>query len=115
MDIHQWLAAFVGAWQRHDIDAVMDLFTEEVEYWETPFVRLADKKALRAEWQSVLTQHSITVDATVFAQSGGRYAIRETTTYIRDGERRESRGTYLLHLNEMGKCDYFYYASVAGS
>ncbi|GEM_PF-4728193 len=31
------LAHFTSAWQTHDIDAVLDLFADDVEYRETPF------------------------------------------------------------------------------
>ena len=35
--IDQWLKDFKDSWMAHDIDAVMELFTHDVDYWETPY------------------------------------------------------------------------------
>ena len=112
MDINQWLEAFNTHWSTHDIDSVVDLFTDDVEYWETPYYKLDSKDHLRQEWQAILTQQDIKLHATIFnSSSDNKHAIIWQLSYIRDGELRESAGTYLIGLNEKGLCNFFHYVS----
>jgi ketosteroid isomerase-like protein len=112
MDINQWLEAFNTNWSAHNIDAVMDLFTDDVEYWETPHYKLDSKDHLRQEWQAVLTQQDIQLHTEVFNSSqDNRHAVIWQLSYARDGELRESAGTYLIGLDDNGLCNFFHYVS----
>jgi hypothetical protein len=46
MDINTWLKNFKENWQNHNINNVLDLFDENVTYYETPFVKLNNFDAL---------------------------------------------------------------------
>ena len=47
--IDHWLQKFKSGWIEKDVDKVMDLFSNDVEYWENPYKQLAGKDAIRAE------------------------------------------------------------------
>lgn len=107
--ITDWIDIFRTCWKNHDVDGVMDLFTDDVEYWETPFKKVKNIKELRSEWEYVKTQHDIAISCNVFAQEENNYAIMWNLTYrSTDNESKHYKGTYLLRLNSNGKCDYFF-------
>lgn len=112
MNIEQWLEKFNAGWITHDIDSVMQLFTDNVEYWETPYYKLDSKDHLRQEWQAILTQQDITLQTEAFnSSSDNKHAVIWKLAYVRDGELHESAGTYLIGLNPDGMCNFFHYVS----
>lgn len=112
MTIEKWLEYFHNAWASHNIPDVMNLFTDDVEYWETPHFRISSKEALENEWQVVKNQHNIQLDTTVYASTpDNKHAVIWQLSYERDGELRQSGGTYLITLNDDGKCSFFHYVS----
>lgn len=107
--IEQWLKAFTHAWEGHDIDAVLELFVNEVEYWETPFVQLDTKEHIRHEWQVIVTQENIKVDTSVFAQEDSTYVVRWELQYSTSDETLNKwAGVYLIRLNDEGLCTFFF-------
>ncbi|HMQ96245.1 MAG TPA: nuclear transport factor 2 family protein [Candidatus Saccharibacteria bacterium] len=112
MNINKWLEHFSKHWADHNIDAVMDLFTDDVVYWETPYYKLDSKNHLRQEWQAISTQYNIIHQTEIFNSSvDNKHAIIWKLSYVRDDEIHESAGTYLIGLNKDGLCDFFYYVS----
>ena len=112
MAIEQWLDRFNTSWTNHDISAVMDLFTHDVEYWETPYYKLDSKDHLEQEWQEILKQQGITTQTRIFNSSAdNKHAVIWQLRYTRDDEIRESAGTYLIGLNDDGLCNFFHYTS----
>ena len=109
MNIEKWLEVFHERWANHDISAVMELFTPDVEYWETPFLRLKDREELESEWQGVLKQSDIQLETEVFASEGGKHAVIWKLSYVKEGQLSERGGTYLIRLNDDGICDFFHY------
>lgn len=108
--IEAWLQRFHQAWQDHDIDRVINLFADDVEYWETPHKLLQDKTNVREEWQAILNQEDISVDWTVFNSSANnRHSVIWSLQYLQAGVIKHSAGVYLIQLNDSGLCDYFYY------
>lgn len=108
--IVSWLEQFNESWIKHDIDSVLNLFVEHVEYWETPFQKVSDKAELRREWEAVMSQSNITTTTRVYSSDQNKHSVLWTLRYEKDGEARESAGVYLITLNEDGLCTYFYYA-----
>lgn len=112
MNINEWLEKFTQNWTKYNINAVMDLFADDVAYWETPYYKLDSKDHLRQEWQAILTQHNIIHQTEIFNSSAdNKHAIIWKLSYVRDDEIHESAGTYLIRLNKDGLCDFFHYVS----
>ncbi len=106
--INRWLGDFKAAWVSHDIDAAVSLFADDVEYWETPYRRIADKGMIRREWQAILTQQDIKLSLSVFGADNDTYSVMHSLDYMRNGERFHFEGIYLIRLNAENLCSYFY-------
>ena len=110
MSIQKWLDDFHQAWQQHNVEAVLALFTHDVEYWETPHYRIPSKSKLTEEWQSITSQENIQITSKVFSSSvTTKHAIQWDLQYEKDSQIKKSSGVYLISLNEQGLCNYFYY------
>lgn len=111
MNIESWLAEFKQAWLSHDIDRVLTLFTEDVEYWETPLKRLNSIDELRVEWRGILLQDSIQITTHVYSSTENRHAVIWHLRYVDQADNEQVwAGTYLITLNGEGKCTYFHHA-----
>lgn len=107
--ISKWLKDFAQHWTAKDVDGVLSLFSDDVEYWETPYKKIPDKKALSAEWQAILSQKNITLSLEVFSSAGAKHTIVWDLQYTnRYGTAQHWGGTYLVELNSEGKCIYFH-------
>ena len=105
--INNWLTKFKTAWIEHDINQVLELFTDDVEYWETPYQQVLDKAQLENEWSAIKNQRNITLDLNVFASQDNKHAVRWRLSYENDQGLQNWAGTYLLELNTNGECTYF--------
>ncbi len=111
--IDDWLAKFKQNWKAQDIDGVMDLFADNVEYWETPHLKLRDKNHIRQEWQGVLEQENIELETQVYSSTPeGKNTVLWQLSYEKGGEIYDSAGTYLITLNSENLCTYFHYSHV---
>lgn len=107
--INEWLSTFKEAWAVKDIDRVLDLFTDDAEYWETPYQQIQGRSALRHEWSVIQGQRNIRLDLTVFSSVNDRHSVLWRLSY--EDEKSEIQnwaGTYLIELNSAGKCRYFH-------
>ncbi len=109
MNIDAWLEQFKECWEHHDVDGVLGLFEESVEYYETPFIKLANHSELRTSWNEILLQENIQLRYTVFTAEGDRFSVQWNLTYTKNGETKQFAGTYLLTLNEQNHCTYFFH------
>lgn len=109
MDIQTWLETFIHSWVNHDIDAVLSLFSSDVEYWETPFVRLESYTRLAGEWQGMRNQTEITVDTEIVAAQDATHCVQWKLRYKNSqGENQAWAGMYIIRLDSTGLCTYFY-------
>ena len=107
--IDTWLSKFKQAWINNDIEAVLTLFSEDVEYWETPYKKLAGFSDLANEWQAIHTQSDIQLDLRVFSSITGKHTVQWELRYKNEnGEVQHWAGAYLIRLDESGLCNYFY-------
>ena len=107
--INDWLEKFTTFWKTQDIDGVMGLFTDDVEYWETPFSRVSNLVDLRREWENIKNQQNIVINCKVFSKKEDKYSVFWDLKY-KDGSNqlKHYKGTYLLRLNPANKCHYFF-------
>ncbi|HAV11540.1 MAG TPA: hypothetical protein DCX32_03275 [Candidatus Moranbacteria bacterium] len=108
--INDWLVQFATAWKTHDIDNVLNLFTDDVEYWETPFDKLSSLDELKSEWESIKNQKNIEVLWEVFSKDEDKYAVKWSLEYTdKNYIEKLFKGVYLIKLNPDNKCDYFFH------
>jgi hypothetical protein len=105
--IQSWLEKFKNGWKKGEVDEVLALFTDDVEYWETPSEKL-EPEELREEWNGVQQQEDIELDTEVFSSNGNKYTVQWELSYTECGEITELRGVYLIKLNSEGRCYEFW-------
>ena len=106
-EITNWLRNFENFWKSRDIDRVLDLFTDDVIYYETPFIQLKNKEAIKNEWEIIKKQEDISLNCRVFSQEDNKYCIKWDLFYIKKGMENHLKGIYLIKLNKNGKCSEF--------
>lgn len=102
--ISTWLSQFQSAWMEKDFEKVLNLFSDNVEYWETPFLQLKNKQEIFEAWQMVKTHE---VEKLEFELKLSEKNIF-TVAWVYKRSNVEWRGLYLVRLNENGLCDYFF-------
>jgi len=108
--INDWLKKFSTFWKTQDVEGVMSLFTDDVEYWETPFVKVTSSADLRREWENVKNQNNIVINCKVFSKEDNKYSVFWDLKYTdTTNQSKRYKGIYLLRLNPDDKCDYFFH------
>jgi hypothetical protein len=106
--IEQWLKSFEDFWIAKDIDGIMCLFDEGVEYWETPHGLLKGKKDIEAEWKAIEEQSEVILQTEPYISEGNKHTVKWSLSYINNNGPSTWAGLYLITLNEKGLCDSFY-------
>ena len=103
-----WLERFADGWQKRDTDTLVDLFTANGAFWETPFgPPEVGSDAMRRGWEELWPyQRDMHMQAEVLAVEGDTALARWWATYTRLPERvlRELDGVLLLRFNADGRC-----------
>ena len=108
MTLSEWLQLFKKRWIEKDVPGVLELFTDDVEYWENSFRELLGKTAISEEWQVVKSQKNIELDTEIFSENKGSASIVWTLRYEdSDSNVYVWSGVYLMKLNDSGLCYYF--------
>jgi hypothetical protein len=109
MTIDEWLMKFKAGWEQKEIDKVLELFSNNVEYWETPYKKLNSLEELKSEWQAIKDQSDINLSTSIFSSFGNNHAIQWMLDYIdANGTHQSWAGTYLVTLDEKGNCIFFH-------
>lgn len=111
-NINDWLDKLSTFWKNHDIDGIIDLFTDDVEYWETPFNKISNSTDLRLEWENIKNQNNITLYCKVFSKQDNKYSVLWSLEFKdTNNQPKHYSGTYLLRLNLENKCDSLFQCS----
>lgn len=113
MNITKWLVNFKTYWINHDIKQVLELFHNNVVYYETPFHKIKDKEELQAIWSGIMQQEKIELDLTQFNNEGNTFTIIWKLKYTQNGLQKDYAGTYLITLDDNNLCTYFYHCCEA--
>ena len=106
-DINQWLENFKQNWKQKNVDKVLELFSPEVEYHETPTRKLETRQEIREEWEGICEQEDIEIETEIFSSTEERHTVKWSLQYRRGGERRSLNGIYLIKLDQ-GRCVEFH-------
>ena len=103
--IDKWLSDFQMYWMNKDIEALMSLFSEDVQYYETPFIKMEDKNAIEDLWYVIKNHDNINVEFEVFSQQFEKYAVMWKASYNNElSDPVMKKGVLLLRLNDTGEC-----------
>ena len=111
-DLDRWLEAYGRAWERKDVDAFVGCFAENAVYawgpWDEP---LRGREGIRARTEEALADQgavsfgheplAITPDGRGIARWWVSIKVRGENTI------EENEGTFLVALDEHGKCTEF--------
>jgi len=106
-----WLEAYGRAWESHDPDAVVGLYSDDLVYYETPFDEpMRGREGIRRYWaEAVAAQRDVKFSADVLAVSGDTGIARWTTSLTRvpSGVQVELDGIFLVTFGDAGRCREF--------
>ena len=103
-----WLDRFSRGWESRDTDALVELFTPDGAFWETPFGPCdRGAEAMRAGWDALWPyQGDRRMRSEVVAVDGDTAWGRWWATYTRlpEGVHRELDGIFRLRFAAGGRC-----------
>jgi len=107
--VEKWMERFKSAWLGKDIDAVLNLLSDDVEYWETPFHKMGKGIELRTAWEEILPLENMKLTYEIFVADleKNKYGIKWNFAHSAG----ESGGAYLIELDKEGFCKYFYHVA----
>jgi ketosteroid isomerase-like protein len=104
--VMRWVADYERAWRDGDVDAVTDLFTDDVRYLVSPY---ADARVgfdeVRAFWADDVGRR-FTVTAEPVAVEGRDAVVRLEVRYL-DPREQEYRDIWLLRFADDGRVEHF--------
>lgn len=106
-DIQNWLKHFKSDWENKNPQKVINLFTDDVDYYETPSQKL-DYPSMKKEWRSIKEQKNISLELQLFSSAERKHTVKWSLSYTKNNERTELNGVYLIKLNKEGKCTEFW-------
>jgi ketosteroid isomerase-like protein len=107
-NINTWLEQFKTNWVNKDIENIISLFTQDVEYWETPYKRFNNLEEIKKEWENIYNQENIDFNYEIFSKENDKYTVQWSLNYTdKDSKKKEYRGIFLIKLNKENKCFYF--------
>lgn len=106
MDINIWLRDFKKFWLEKDIESILDLFSNNVEYYENPFLKFKNKNEIEAVWKNIYKQDISFLEFEVFSREDSKFTIKWSLKYFNEREY-VFEWIYLLTLNSNNKCNYF--------
>lgn len=107
-NISKWLKTFKIAWINKDIEAVLWLFADQIEYWENPYEKFITKEKIKNLWIVINEQKNIKLDLKLFAKEKDKHTIIFDLSYQnKNNENKIFKWVYLIILNSDNKCVYF--------
>lgn len=107
-ELEVWLERYRRAWENRDPEAAAALFSEDVKYYETPFIAPAQGRGgVREYWaHATRNQSDVTFSHDIVSVSGGRGIARWWATFRRVPSDVMVRldGVFLLEFDDEGLC-----------
>lgn len=110
-NIGEWLENFKTCWINKDIDSLMCLFSDNIEYYETPYRKLVGKEKVSKVWQEIKDQENINLKFDLYCTDINKHVVRWKLNLKTDNRRLGYRGIYLIELDDKDMCCFFYQCS----
>ena len=109
LSFRAWLEAYGRAWETRDPKAVVELFSEDATYQETPFVApMSGRAAIRQYWVDSVQnyQEQAQFESEIVAIAGNIGVARWRASFVRiaSGKRVRLDGIFLLTFDAEGGC-----------
>ena len=108
VQLDTWLEGYRQAWETRDPGAAAVLFSEDVEYYETPFVEPArGRNGVYGYWKNAVeNQSDVSFAHEIVSLSGSRAVVRWRASFKRASSGVTTRldGVFLLEFDDQGRC-----------
>lgn len=105
--MNNWLEKFKKYWLDKDIDSIIELFTDDFIYYETPYQKISNKSILKKEWECILDHEIKALYLNIYLENDSKLVIKSKYEYILNWEHKVFSWIYLVEI-ENYKCKYFY-------
>jgi len=99
-----WFQDMITNWKKKKVDKIVELFSEECEYYETPFEKLENKGAIITAWQDIAAHNIKSLTYTILGQQNNRCIAR---VLIEEKDDRIVDMIYSFELDHDKKCTKF--------
>lgn len=106
-NINNWLQDFKKYWLNKNIDLAMNLFTDNVEYFESPFQKFDSKGEVKEAWEYINKQNISILEFKLFNKEKNKFTVKWSLEYTIKKEKYIFKWIYLMSLNNENRCDYF--------
>lgn len=101
-NLETWCYNLKQYWINKDIDNIINLFDEYVEYYETPNMKIEGINNIKEMWEEIKGQNTSNIDYKILCESDNKiianYILKDTISY---------NMVYEIVLNKDNKCIYF--------
>lgn len=98
----KWCKNLKKYWQEKDINNIINLFDENVEYYETPNQKLSSSEELRMVWEEIKDQDTKNIEVKILCTENNKCIAN----FLLTGKETYDM-IYEIVLNENNKCTYF--------
>ncbi|MCB9965463.1 MAG: nuclear transport factor 2 family protein [Rhodospirillales bacterium] len=101
--LETWLLAYKDAWETQNPDKIVQIFTEDAVYWETPFLKHEGRDAIYQYWKDVPgAQKDISFRYKILNADEG--LSHWSATFFAGGRSHELDGIFMLTFDAQGRC-----------
>ena len=101
-NLEKWCSELLKYWQNKDVDNIVNLFDENVIYYENPKVKVDNIDSVRTMWEEINDQDTSHIEFNILCQNNNKcianFILYDEVSYDM---------IYEIELNNDNKCIYF--------
>ena len=100
INFNRWCNKLKEYWLQQDIHAILKLFDDQIEYYETPFQKVEN---IESVWKDIETQELISLEYKIVGIKDNTVIVN----FVMNDNGNIVDMIYEIRLNNLGKCNYF--------
>ena len=96
---YNWCLKLIENWNSKDVDKIMELFNEDIEYYETPTMKINTIQERKEMWKEIESQNTDNIEFNIICQNENccivNFILKDEVSYDM---------IYQIKLNDKGKC-----------
>ena len=101
-NLEKWCNSLLIYWQNKDVENIINLFDENVIYYENPNMMIENIDSIKAMWEEIYNQDTSHIELKILCQNNNKcianYILHDKVSYDM---------IYEIELNDSDKCVYF--------